>query len=116
MRSGSLLLAAAGLLVAVTASGAAARWNMPDPKAKLAARAEVTFNRDVAPIVLAQCATCHRPGEVAPFSLLTYEDAHKRARQIALVTSQRVTWGEQTTDEMCIAFLGYTVDSERLRE
>ncbi|HVE82957.1 MAG TPA: hypothetical protein VND93_08930, partial [Myxococcales bacterium] len=41
------------------------------------------------PILQARCASCHRPGEVAPFSLLTYEDAAKRARQIARVTESR---------------------------
>lgn len=49
----------------------------------------VTYTRDVAPIVFAQCSSCHRPGEVAPFPLLTYRDVQKRARQIALVTDQR---------------------------
>ena len=43
---------------------------------------EVTFNRDVAPIVFAHCSTCHRPGEVAPFSLLNYREVQKRAAQI----------------------------------
>jgi len=38
-----------------------------------------TFNKDIAPILYQNCATCHRPGEVAPFSLLAYEDAAKRA-------------------------------------
>jgi hypothetical protein len=33
-----------------------------------------TFSADVAPIVYAKCATCHRPGEVAPMSLITYKD------------------------------------------
>jgi len=33
--------------------------------------ATVTFTRDIAPIVFAHCASCHRPGEAAPFSLLT---------------------------------------------
>jgi mono/diheme cytochrome c family protein len=42
-----------------------------------------TFNKDVAPILYGHCATCHRPGEIAPFSLLTYEDARQRARKIA---------------------------------
>src|SRR5437773_7474327 len=32
-----------------------------------------TFNKDVAPIVFGKCASCHRPGQVAPMSLLTYE-------------------------------------------
>src|SRR5688572_12838512 len=48
-----------------------------------------TFNRHIAPIVFEHCATCHRPGEVAPFSLLAYADVKKRARQIAKVTADR---------------------------
>jgi mono/diheme cytochrome c family protein len=48
-----------------------------------------TYNRDVAPILNAQCAQCHRPGEVAPFSLLTYQDAARRADLIASVTASR---------------------------
>jgi len=54
-----------------------------------AAGATPTFNHDIAPILYKNCATCHRPGEVAPFSLLTYQDAAKRARQIATVTHSR---------------------------
>jgi hypothetical protein len=38
-----------------------------------------TFSKDVAPILAANCATCHRPGQGAPFNLLTYADAHARA-------------------------------------
>ena len=49
-----------------------------------------TYSRDVAPILYSQCASCHRPGEVAPFALLSYEDARRRARQLADVTAQRV--------------------------
>jgi hypothetical protein len=41
-----------------------------------------TFHRDVAPLLQQHCATCHRPGEVAPFSLLSFADAKKRAGQI----------------------------------
>lgn len=47
----------------------------------------VTFNKHIAPIVLAKCAGCHRPGEVGPFSLLTYRDLAKRAGQIEEVTA-----------------------------
>src|ERR1700722_20156595 len=53
------------------------------------AGAAPTFNRDIAPILYQNCATCHRPGEVAPFSLLTYQDAARRANQIATVTHSR---------------------------
>jgi Flp pilus assembly protein TadD len=49
----------------------------------------VTFNKDIAPIVFANCATCHRPGEVAPFSLLTYADAARHADKMARETRER---------------------------
>jgi len=48
-----------------------------------------TFARDVAPILYQHCAICHHPGEVAPFPLLTYQDAAKRAKLIAAVTTSR---------------------------
>jgi Ca2+-binding EF-hand superfamily protein len=48
-----------------------------------------TFNRDVAPLVFKNCAACHRPGEVAPFSLLTYADVKKRAGLIKKATASR---------------------------
>ncbi|MGA2595995.1 MAG: tetratricopeptide repeat protein [Bryobacteraceae bacterium] len=51
--------------------------------------AAITFNKHIAPIVFTQCAPCHRPGEAAPFSLLTYQDVKKHARQIAAVTKSR---------------------------
>lgn len=48
-----------------------------------------TYHRHVAPIVLARCAGCHRPGEVAPFSLLGYQDAAKRAKWIGEQVASR---------------------------
>ena len=48
-----------------------------------------TFNRDVAPILYRNCAGCHRPGDIAPFSLLTYADAARHAAAIALQTKRR---------------------------
>jgi Flp pilus assembly protein TadD/mono/diheme cytochrome c family protein len=48
-----------------------------------------TFAREIAPIVYERCATCHRPGEAGPFSLLTYDDVRKRARQISEVVTRR---------------------------
>jgi tetratricopeptide (TPR) repeat protein len=50
----------------------------------------VTFSRQIAPILFARCAVCHRPGGSAPFGLLTYQDARARAAQLAAVTSSRV--------------------------
>lgn len=51
---------------------------------------QVTFTRDIAPIVFRTCARCHRPGEAAPFPLLSYADAKSHARQIADVTRTRI--------------------------
>ena len=52
--------------------------------------AELTFNRDIAPIIHARCSPCHRPGQIGPFSLLTYQDVRGRARQITDAVSRRV--------------------------
>jgi hypothetical protein len=41
-----------------------------------------TFNKDVAPILYTKCASCHRPGEIAPMSLLSYRAARPWARAI----------------------------------
>jgi mono/diheme cytochrome c family protein len=49
----------------------------------------VTYTKHVAPILWKNCATCHRPGEVGPFSLLTYQDAAKRAEFLAEITANR---------------------------
>jgi tetratricopeptide (TPR) repeat protein/mono/diheme cytochrome c family protein len=54
-----------------------------------AAQPAVTFSKDVAPILSAHCVTCHRPGEIAPFSLLSYADARPQARAIAKATRDR---------------------------
>jgi mono/diheme cytochrome c family protein len=50
---------------------------------------EPTFAEDIAPIVYANCATCHRPGQAAPFSLLSYEDVKRRATLVVSATSRR---------------------------
>ena len=76
--------AGAGLaLLAVTAA-----WSLPAAARRLE-QAPLTFTRDIAPIVLEHCAPCHRPGEIAPFSLLTYSDVRGRARLIVEVTRSR---------------------------
>ena len=53
----------------------------------LEAKESVTFTEDVAPIVFNKCATCHRPGEAAPFSLMTYDDVKRRGTLIAKAVS-----------------------------
>src|SRR5436190_1820925 len=54
----------------------------------------VTFNKDVLPILQKNCQTCHRPGEVAPMSLLTYESARPWAKAMkqAVLTKQMPPW------------------------
>ena len=60
------------------------------PKFHRVSASTVTFANDIAPIIYQNCTTCHRQGEVAPFALSSYQDAKKRARQIALVTGSRL--------------------------
>lgn len=47
------------------------------------------FNRNIAPIVYTHCTPCHRSGESAPFSLISYQDVTARALQIANVVERR---------------------------
>src|SRR5262245_3489034 len=48
-----------------------------------------TFTKDVAPIFQAKCESCHRPGSMAPMSLVTYEEARPWARSISLRVGSR---------------------------
>jgi len=52
----------------------------------LTTRADTTFNKDIAPILFKSSAGCHHEGEVAPFPLLSYDDAKKHAAHIVKVT------------------------------
>lgn len=52
-------------------------------------RKDITYTKDIAPILQARCQVCHRPDQSAPFALLTYEDAVKHARMLKEVTTQR---------------------------
>ena len=56
----------------------------------ISAQPRLTFTKDIAPIIWSRCASCHRPGEIGPFSLLTYDDVKRRVTQIAAVTERRV--------------------------
>ena len=48
-----------------------------------------TYTEDVAPILMASCVTCHRPGQVAPMSLMTYAETRPWARSIRNEVAQR---------------------------
>ena len=54
----------------------------------------VTFNKDVLPILQKNCQSCHRPGEIAPMSLLTYTDARPWAKaiKVAVATKKMPPW------------------------
>src|SRR6516162_677886 len=71
-----LRFACVGLLVAVAAFAA----NDAAP---------VTFYKDVLPILQKNCQGCHRPGQVAPMSLLTYKDARPWAKAIKTAVAMR---------------------------
>src|SRR4051812_19034007 len=58
-------------------------------RGSLPVAAPVTFAGDIAPILYAQCAPCHRKDGPAPFSLITYADARRHASQIAAATRRR---------------------------
>lgn len=74
---------AAGLLVAVVAVGAAMTGTMR------AADTPATFAKDVLPILQKNCQSCHRPGQIAPMSLLTYDEARPWARSIKAKVESR---------------------------
>lgn len=80
------LLRAAGLLLGATA-GAANAYSSGNGAAP-------TFNRDIAPILYAHCVKCHHAGDIAPMSLLTYQEARPWAAAIkqAVLTRKMPPW------------------------
>jgi hypothetical protein len=75
---------ARSIFVFTVLCAAAALFALPASRAKDAKPSAkgVTFTKDVAPIFFKKCAECHRPGEAAPFSALSYKDARPWARSI----------------------------------
>ena len=61
------------------------------------ARPTATFTRDVAPIIFEKCAACHRPGEVAPMTLLSYQDVRPWAKVIKskVLAREMPPWGAE---------------------
>jgi hypothetical protein len=72
---------AVSLLAIVAGSAAFAAADRPE--------GAVTFSKQVAPILQENCQTCHRPGDIAPMSLLTYDEARPWAKSIRQVVSDR---------------------------
>jgi hypothetical protein len=64
------------------AGPAAALTMTAAPRAQSAGQPAATFTKDVAPILQKSCQNCHRPGSIAPMSLINYEDARPWARSI----------------------------------
>jgi peroxiredoxin len=76
----------AGRPVSVPATEPAGCWI--GRASKPGGRGEVTYTRDVAPVLQRHCQSCHRPGQVAPFSLTSYQDAAGWGEMIREVVSQ----------------------------
>ena len=88
-----LTCAAALLALAAPRAKSNPRPQTPDPKLipySPRPANTLTFTKDIAPILFANCASCHRTGEVAPFTLTSYADVAKRAKTIASVVGKRV--------------------------
>jgi len=64
------------------------------PATVFAQTSKPTFAKDIAPILYAKCATCHRPGEVAPMSLMSYNEVRPwlRAIKSKVVSRQMPPW------------------------
>lgn len=75
----------------------------------VAAQDEVTFTRDVAPILYQKCVSCHRPGELAPMALRSYDEVRPWARGIRdkVVSGAMPPW-------FADARLGYFKNDSRL--
>src|SRR5262245_30697507 len=66
------------IFVAFAGVAALFLWSLPPSQAT----GDLTFNKDIAPLFFKNCAECHRPGETAPFSALTYKDVRPWAKSI----------------------------------
>jgi hypothetical protein len=80
--------------LAISAIFGGALFLLPSSSATTGRNAAPTFSKDVAPIIYKNCAECHRPGEAAPMSLLTYKDVRPWAKSIReqVVSKQMPPW------------------------
>src|SRR5438105_4237095 len=77
------------VLAVVSLAFLAAAVGRAVPAQVAAPAAPATFSRDVAPILYARCTECHRRGEIAPMSLVTYEEARPYARSMRRMVVER---------------------------
>jgi hypothetical protein len=85
LKSISLLALGSSLLLAGALASPAKRYG----PAKLLKKAHYTYAEDIAPILNEHCVQCHRPDQVAPFSLIGYENAKKWAAMVTTVTESK---------------------------
>lgn len=100
MRAIAQVSVAALVVGVIGASAPAAAQQSEAATRQPRASARVTFSEHVAPILFNSCASCHRPGESAPFPLTSYAEARPWGRQIATVTRNRQMppWKASTAD------------------
>ena len=72
-----------GWALAATLASAALPLSAQPPNAP------VTYSETIAPILYEHCVTCHRPGEIGPFSLISYDDAARRGASLVEATASR---------------------------
>jgi mono/diheme cytochrome c family protein len=85
MKQTRVIIIALSLFVAALCALPASRADETKSAAK-----NITFNKDVAPIFFKNCAECHRPGENAPFSALSFKDVRPWAKSIREKVASRV--------------------------
>jgi mono/diheme cytochrome c family protein len=85
---GSALLGLVAVLGFVAASSAVPSAQVAAGPAAASVK-PVTFTKDIAPILQEHCQNCHRPDQMAPMSLVAYEDARPYARSIKTRTAAR---------------------------
>ncbi len=78
------------MLSATVIGGIVSAWSGVLATTEPAAQRKPTFASDIAPIVVSRCAPCHRPGQAAPFSLLSYDDVRARGKDIVAATQSRL--------------------------
>ena len=66
-----------------------------------ATKPEITYSKDVAPILKSHCIACHRPNDMAPMSLMTYEEVLPFARMIRerVVQRKMPPWHDEPLDD-----------------